>query len=154
MPLFFSDLRSRFAFMDGGLPYLHGQFTDVGFGPILDNFCCIGCAYLSIQQRRTMAHLSNINVRHRLTQVIVLIILILITMLFSQVAHAQWPKKMARFDKPKHRIAIHSNSGKACYILHKKRTSMPKHPLFASSRRSKIKPMAETDKPTRILSSN
>ncbi len=101
-----------------------------------------------------MQHISNINIRHRLTQVIVLIILILITMLFSQVARAQWPKHKARFDKPKYRIAVHSNSAKACYILHKKRISMPKHPLFAVSKRSKSKPMAETDKPTRILSSN
>ena len=92
-----------------------------------------------------MAHISNINVRHRLTQVIVLVVLILVTMLYSQIARAEWPGRKPHFDKPKYRIAVHKNSGKVCSILHKKRMAGPRHTLFASSRRAKTKGMAETN---------
>lgn len=96
--------------------------------------------------------LSIINVRHRFTQVIVLIILIASAMLFSQVANAQ-SRKM-EYGHARYRIAIHKDSNKTCYILHKKRTSSPKHSMIASSRRSKNnKALAETE-PDRIASSN
>ncbi|MBY0433108.1 MAG: hypothetical protein K2U26_03265 [Cyclobacteriaceae bacterium] len=102
-----------------------------------------------------MAHVSNINVRSRFTQVIVLIVMILVCILYAQLANAQRPAKKSGFNNPKHRVSVHKNSDKACFILHKKRTSMPRHPLFASNnRRSRVKPMAETDAPSRIASAN
>jgi hypothetical protein len=99
-------------------------------------------------------HVSNVNIRHRLTQIIVLIIVILACMLFAQFAHAQRSIHKARFDKPKYRATVYKDSDKACYILHKKRTSVPKHPLFAFAKRSKTnKPMAETE-PSKSGSAN
>ncbi len=98
-------------------------------------------------------HLSNVNVRNRLTQVIVLVVVILITMLFSQVAKAQGS---IRYGKAKYRIAVHKDANKTCYILHKKRTSRAKQNMFASASRrpSRSKtPLAETEDPG-IASSN
>ncbi|CAN5386688.1 hypothetical protein BH09BAC3_BH09BAC3_14370 [soil metagenome] len=90
-----------------------------------------------------MGQASNINVRGRLTQVIILIAAIVITALFSQVAKAQGS---VRYDHKKYRIAIHRNSNKACFILNKKRMSRAKHDMIASSRRtSRGKAQAETD---------
>lgn len=92
-----------------------------------------------------MGQVSNINVRGRLTQVIVLVAVIVITLLISQVAKAQGS---VRYDHKKYRIAVHKNSHKACFILNKKRMSRAKHDMIASSRRSsKNKAMAETDGP-------
>lgn len=88
-------------------------------------------------------HASNINVRGRLTQIIILLVMILACMLFSILTHAQRSAKKIRFDSPKYRITVHNSSGKACHILNKKRTSIPKHPLIATSRRTK-KALAET----------
>jgi len=89
-------------------------------------------------------NISNINVRHRLTQVVVLILLILAGMLFSQVADAR-PKP--KFDKHKYRIQVHKNSDRSCYILHKKRTSGPGRPLlsFHKHPRHSTHGLAETD---------
>jgi|GEM_PF-1264126 len=93
-----------------------------------------------------MAHnVSNINVRGRLTQIIVLLVVIVITLLFSQVAKAQGT---VRYDKAKYRIAVHKNSSKSCHILYKKRMSRAKHDMIASSKRStRSKAMAETEDP-------
>lgn len=88
-------------------------------------------------------HVSNINVRGRLTQIIILIVIILACMLFSRLAHAQHLAKKIRFDSPKYRITVHNSSGKACHILKKKRMSIHKHPLIAANRRTR-KPQAET----------
>lgn len=89
---------------------------------------------------------SNINVRHRLTQIIVLVLLILTTMLFSEVASARSIHKK-KFDRPKYRIAVHKNSHRTCYILFKKRTSVQKHSMLTArrSKNSSNKAMAETD---------
>ena len=99
---------------------------------------------------------SRINIRQRLTQIIVLVAFILAGLLFSQVAQAQSNHgHKIRLFKGKYNIAIHKNSDRSCYILHKKRTSMPKHPLIASSKRPKSnKALAETDEPARLNSSN
>ena len=99
-----------------------------------------------------MGQVSNIiNVRGRLTQVVILIAAIVITALFSQVAKAQGS---VRYDHKKFRIAVHKNANKACYILNKKRMSRAKHDMIASSRRSsRNKVMAETDGPG-LASSN
>ena len=106
-----------------------------------------------------MAHnVSNINTRHRLTQVLILVITIIVFVLASQLANAQRSHKVKytiKYTKAKHRSSIHKNSDLACYILHKKRTSIPKHPLIASSKHSNNnKSLAETDEPARLKSSN
>ncbi len=91
-------------------------------------------------------HLSNINTRHRLTQIIILVLLILAGILFSQVADAR-PYYKPKFDRPKYRISVHKNANRSCYILFKKRTSAPKKSLFSFLKHSKntSRPMAETD---------
>lgn len=100
-----------------------------------------------------MVHAPYFNTRHRLTQIIVLVLLILAGLLFSQVAKGQSISHKIRFFKSNYHVAVHKNSDMTCYILHKKRTSPPKHQLIATSRRSKSsKPLAETDEPARISS--
>ncbi len=96
--------------------------------------------------------LFNFNVRQRLTQIIILVVLILATTLFSQVAKAQGS---VRYDNPKYRIAVHKDSKKTCHILNKKRRSQSKHTMVASARhssRSKYA-LAETEDP-KVASSN
>ncbi|NOT76714.1 MAG: hypothetical protein HOP08_17440 [Cyclobacteriaceae bacterium] len=99
-----------------------------------------------------MSSTSHINVRHRLTQIIVLVVVILATMLFSQVAKAQGSM---RYDKAKYRIQVHKDSNKTCSILKKKRNSQAKHPMMASARRSSKSRavLAETENPG-VASSN
>jgi hypothetical protein len=94
-----------------------------------------------------MAHNStNINIRYRLTQVIILVLLVLAAILFSQVANAG-PKP--KFDKHKYRTEVHKNSHRSCYVLYKKRTSGGKQSLFAFLKHSKgnNRNLAETDGP-------
>ncbi len=100
-----------------------------------------------------MALTSYINIRHRLTQIVILVVLILAGLLFSQVAKGQSVSHKIRLFKSNNHVAVHKNSDMTCYILHKKRTSPPKHQLIATSKRSKSsKPLAETDEPDRISS--
>ncbi len=94
-----------------------------------------------------MATMSNINVRHRFTQVVVLVLLILAAVLFSQVANAG-PKP--KFDKPKYRTQVHRAAGRSCVVLTKKRKEGPGRPLLSSHRRMKkanSMALAETDGP-------
>lgn len=88
-------------------------------------------------------HLALINIRHRFTQIVVLFASILICMLFAQTADAK--PKPPRFDKPKYRTSVHSNSQRVVKVLYKKRSSDNKSSMTASSRKGKNKPMAETD---------
>ncbi len=99
-------------------------------------------------------HLANVNVRHRLTQIVIMVILILAGVLFSQVVNAQHSNQQVRLDKPKYRVKVHSSAGKVCYILFKKRTAVPHHSLLAFNRRNKQTPMAETDEPARLSRAN
>ncbi len=62
------------------------------------------------------------------------------------------PDHKPRFDKPKYRVVVHRGSNKACFVLFKKRTSMPKNSVFASNRRFKYAPMAETEGLVRVAS--
>ena len=97
---------------------------------------------------------SNINVRHRLTQIVILVLLILSTMLFFEVASAS-PIHKRKFDRPKYRVAVHKNSHRTCYILFKKRTTVQRHSLLASRRsKNNNKPMAETDAGSPVTASN
>ncbi len=101
-------------------------------------------------------HVANINVRHRLTQIIILVVMILAGMLFSLFAQAHRGPRAPRFDKPKYRVSVHSNSLRVVKILYKKRMSGPKSSLMASNRRnrSKQQSQAETDEPSRLTVSN
>ena len=83
-----------------------------------------------------------------------MVVVILAGILHSAVANAEKPDHKVKRVKTRHHKAIHANSNKACYILYKKRTEMPKHPLVANSKRTKYKPMAETDQPARLASAN
>jgi hypothetical protein len=85
------------------------------------------------------------NIRHRLTQLIVFVACIAICMLMAQVAEAGRPKP-PRFDKPKYRVSVHSNSHRVVKVLYWKRKDAPRsNNLVASSRKNRSKPQAETD---------
>ncbi len=91
---------------------------------------------------------SNINIRHRLTQVIVFIACIMICMLISQFAVAGRNPKPNRFDKPKYRVCVFRSSNRVVKILYKKRMDVPKSSLLASNRKSRNRgqaAQAETD---------
>ena len=97
-------------------------------------------------------HIANINYRGRLTQIIVLLVMILCGILFSQIAEARhkprFEKSKYKIDRPKYRISVHNNARKVCSILNKKRHSKQSSSFFASNksnRRKSSKAMAETD---------
>jgi hypothetical protein len=83
--------------------------------------------------------ISNINLRSRLKQILLLVLAIFIGVLISQAVQAQhqWPGK-SRYHRQ-----IKSN--RVCSILSTKRNKMPKAPLFASNRKPRQKAMAEID---------
>jgi len=97
-------------------------------------------------------NISNINFRGRLTQLIVLLVMILAGVLWSEFAEARhkprFEKSKYKIDKPKYRISVHNNAHKVCNILNKKRHARLQSSFFASnkgSKRSRTKAMAETD---------
>lgn len=95
-----------------------------------------------------MATIANIfNIRQRLTQVVVFIACVVACMLFAQVAEAgNGPKpKTKRFDKPKYRVSVHSNSNRVVKVLYWKRRDAPKSSFVASSRKGRKQAQAETD---------
>ena len=87
---------------------------------------------------------SHINLRHRLTQIITMVIAILACMLFSQMAFAKKMPKPPRFDKPKYRVCVHIRSERVVKILHKKRFDASKATMVASNHRGRGKAQAET----------
>jgi len=111
-------------------------------------------APLTYQNNKHMAHsISNITVRQRLTQILIVIILIIAGIIFfSQPAEAQTSKrKKSNVTK---QISSKHNSNKACYLLYKKRTSSRNRTVLASaSRKPKYKAMAETDQPSAKVAS-
>lgn len=85
------------------------------------------------------------NIRHRLTQLIVFVSCVVMCLLMAQVAEAGRPKP-PKFDKPKYRVSVHSNSGRVVKVLYWKRKDAPRsNNLVASSRKNRNKPQAETD---------
>ncbi len=98
-------------------------------------------------------HVTNINLRGRLTQIIILVIMILCGVLFSLFAEARhkprFEKSKYRIDRPKYRITVHNHAGKVCSILNKKRHSKQKSSFFSASNKSgknnRTKAVAETD---------
>jgi hypothetical protein len=103
-----------------------------------------------------MAQNISIHTGQRMTQLLVLIILIITTLLFSMPAEAQRGDPGNKSIKTR-QLSSKSNSKKACYVLYKKRTSLRNRPVLASartSRKSKYKPMAETDQPSGVTASD
>lgn len=97
-------------------------------------------------------HLTHINLRHRFTQVLVFCAAVFLCLLFSQAAFAQRSNQRYAMDKKSYRVSVHKSSHRVCYVLWKKRTSGPKHSMFAlNSKKGKQKmQLAETDEPARI----
>lgn len=98
--------------------------------------------------KQASAGISNASVRGRIKQILILIVAIIIGVLISQAANAQrnFHKSKVIHHKIKYKVQVHKSS-KVCNILNKKRNYSPKRPLFASSRKTKIKPLAEIDAP-------
>ncbi len=87
----------------------------------------------------------NLNVRQRLTQVVIFVVCVLISMMIAQVAEASKPKP-PRFDKPKYRVVVHTSSHRVVKILAQKRKDGNRSSLFASRKGRKHKQVqAETD---------
>lgn len=87
---------------------------------------------------------GNLNVRNRLTQVLIFIVCLLISMILAQAAEASKPKA-PRYDKPKYRVVVHTSSQRVVKILYKKRQDGNRG-LFASRKgRKQQKAQAETD---------
>jgi hypothetical protein len=87
----------------------------------------------------------NLNVRQRLTQVVIFVACVLLSMMIAQVAEASRPKP-PRFDKPKYRVVVHTSSQRVVKILYKKRKDGKRDSLFASRKGRKQKQaQAETD---------
>ncbi len=103
-----------------------------------------------------MAHyVSPISFRQRIAQIMVLVLFIVAGVMFSRPAEAGNGPKPKYGKSAKTASLVHKNSNQTCYILHKKRTShSPKRVSMLASRRTKAKPMAETDAPARIASAD
>ncbi len=101
-----------------------------------------------------MAHyVSPISLKQRIAQIMVLVLFIVAGVMFTRPAEAaNGPRPHGR--SAKNASVVHRNGNHVCYKLHRKKMgSAPKHVLLAS-RRTKAKPMAETEAPRRIASSN
>lgn len=101
-----------------------------------------------------MAHyVSNVSIKQRIAQIMVLMIFIFAGLLFSRPAEAG-PRPLKYGKSVKTSSIVHRNSNQTCYLLHKKRTNYSPKKVMIASRHVKVKPMAETDTPGRIASSN
>ncbi len=98
-----------------------------------------------MKQART---LSNIGIKGRLRQILILMGAILLGVVISCSVEAQdFHKAKKRHFKAKYRTQI-SQANKECTILSKKRNARHKTPLFAAHyRKPKYKPQAEVDTP-------
>ncbi len=95
--------------------------------------------------------LSNINLRSRLIQILVMLAVILAGIVISHATQAQsYHRSNAKHFKSKYKIQI-KNNDKVCTILAKKRTQEPKKPLFSFLKsKPKYKPQAEVDAPSYV----
>lgn len=88
---------------------------------------------------------ANLNVRHRLTQVVIFVVCVLLSMMIAQVAEGSKPKP-PRYDKPKYRVVVHTSSERVVKILAQKRKDGNRGSLFASRKGRKHKQaQAEAD---------
>ncbi len=88
---------------------------------------------------------SNVGMKARVRQMLILVIAILVGVIISCAAEAQdFHKAKKRHFKAKYKTQI--NHGNSCHILNKKRNAKHKTPVFASlHHKSKVKPQAEVD---------
>lgn len=93
-----------------------------------------------------MVAAANLNVRQRLTQVVIFVVCVLLSMMIAHVAEASKPKP-PRFDKPKYRVVVHISSQRVVKILAQKRKDSNRGSFFASrkGRKQKQAAQAETD---------
>ncbi len=95
--------------------------------------------------------LSNVNIKGRVKQILVLLAVILAGIAISHSTHAQsYHRSNAKHFRNKYKIQI-KNNDKVCTILAKKRTQEPKKPLFSFLKsKPKYKPQAEVDAPSYV----
>jgi hypothetical protein len=91
---------------------------------------------------------SNVGIRSRIRQLLILAITILLGVIISSAVQAQdFHRAKKRHFKTKYKTQI-SQGKRECHLLSKKRNTRPASPLFAKRiRRPKYKPQAEVDAP-------
>jgi hypothetical protein len=102
--------------------------------------------------KRVSAGISNVGMKNRTKQFLLLVIAIVIGVLITQAASAQqnFHKSRIVHHKIVYKVQVHKSTGKVCSILNKKRNYVEKASFFATNRRSKPKPMAEVDSPSNL----
>lgn len=147
--------------------YDTGKYTGVWFASIFEIlFYCVGAPLIHrtaekkgnqqpLKNNFFMAHyISPVSYKQRIAQIMVLVIFIVAGVMFTRPAEAGNGPRPRHGKSAKNASVVHMNANHTCYKLHKKRTaSAPKHVLLAS-RRTKAKPMAETDAPQRLAGAN
>jgi len=93
---------------------------------------------------QTPRGISNVSIRSRVKQFIILIVAIFIGVIISQTVKAQ--SGPPRYRHAKHQIRIPKSEKKACEILAKKR-EQPHNQTVVASRKPRFRPMAEVDAP-------
>lgn len=95
---------------------------------------------------KNVSGISNVSLKNRTKQLLLLAIIIVIGVLISQAASAQhnFHKGKRVNHKIVYKVQVHK-SDKVCNILNKKRHSVDKPALFASHRKPKTKGQAEVD---------
>jgi hypothetical protein len=101
--------------------------------------------------KNVSAGISNVSMKNRTKQVLLLVIAIVIGVLISQAASAQrhFHKSKIVHNKIVYKVQVH-RSNKVCDILSKRRNYVAKPSFLASNRKPKYKPMAEVDSPVRF----
>lgn len=101
--------------------------------------------------KNVSAGISNVSMKNRTKQVLLLVIAIVIGVLIAQAASAQrnFHKSRIVHHKIVYKVQVHKSS-KVCDILNKKRNYVAKTSFFATNRKPKYKPMAEVDSPDRF----
>ena len=99
----------------------------------------------------TTKGLSNINLKSRVKQILVLLFAIMVGIAISYTTQAQsYHSSNSKHFKNRYKSQIKLNS-KVCTILAKKRTAEPKKPLLAFLKpKPKYKPQAEVDAPSYV----
>jgi hypothetical protein len=92
--------------------------------------------------------LSNVGIKGRIKQLLILVAAIILGVIISSAVHAQnFHRAKNRHFKIKYRTQIRL-ANRECNILEKKRNAHPKTPLFVLQRRkTKVKSQAEVDTP-------
>lgn len=118
---------------------------------VFDQIMRLNCrifVLLKITTMEAQRGLANINLKSRVKQIVILIIVILFGITISQSIQAQdFHKSKNKHFKSKYKTQIKANAH-VCDILAKKRNKQPKQPMFAFlASKPKYKPQAEVDAP-------